>query len=88
MCTVTWNTTGMEARGLRIGLPGVQMFLGGIQFAMFDVLQNNACVCSAHTGVNALDSSIGALVSARRGRRPSPLIGPTSFWRKEHLPIS
>ncbi len=81
--------TGQAAEKLFEGrLPGVRMFLEGIQHAMFDVLQNNACVSSAHTGVNAVESCIGALVSAREGRCVSLPSGPTSSWREEHWPIS
>jgi predicted dehydrogenase len=81
--------TGQAGEKLFEGrLPGVRMFLEGIQHAVFDVLQHNACVSSPQSGVNALDSCIGALVSAREGRYISLPSGPTSSWREENWPIS
>ena len=81
--------TGQATEKLFEGrLPGVSMFMEGIKQAVIDVLQNNACVSSADMGVNALESCVGALVSAREGRSVDLPGGATSFWREEYWPIS
>jgi predicted dehydrogenase len=81
--------TGQATEKLFEGrLPAVTMFMEGIKQAVTDVLQNNASVSSAHMGVIALESCVGALVSAREGRSVDLPGGATSTWREEQWPIS
>jgi predicted dehydrogenase len=69
-------------------LPGVRLFMEGIEEALWDVWDRGAARAPARTGAAAVSSVIGALLSGREGTAVRLPIDPGSTWGGERWPVS